>query len=339
MFRRLIIISFFCVAMVVPLSVFGVTSEVMVEGILSINEDGYILFPDGTSQSTATKTGPAGTNGISVIGSSESPGANCTYGGVKYTSASGDNYVCNGAPGAAGANGVSVIGASESPGANCTYGGVKYTSASGDNYVCNGAPGAKGDKGDTGSGNAAAWSGTGSYATGDLVTSNGQLYVAVASGGSVAQPGTSLGDSYWSGVVTGSGNTARGIPLTILPHTFDTSGAFYLSPVSTTSSSTIGPYNTALVPSDCRPSMTIYSLGSSGGTFTLSYVTPTSGGITWSKGSDIVSCAVGSSSGGVLQVCSGTAASKISAGSILTIVAPKQTLGGTSGVFVAFSCM
>ncbi|WIG93730.1 hypothetical protein [Myxococcus sp. SDU36] len=34
-----------------------------------------------------------------MVGASEPPGANCTYGGVQYTSASGINYVCNGAPG------------------------------------------------------------------------------------------------------------------------------------------------------------------------------------------------------------------------------------------------
>ncbi|WP_240462467.1 hypothetical protein [Myxococcus sp. CA018] len=37
-----------------------------------------------------------------MVGASEPPGANCTYGGIQYTSASGVNYVCNGAPGPAG---------------------------------------------------------------------------------------------------------------------------------------------------------------------------------------------------------------------------------------------
>lgn len=43
--------------------------------------------------------GPAGPAGTSVVGASEAPGANCPAGGVRYTSASGTAYVCNGAAG------------------------------------------------------------------------------------------------------------------------------------------------------------------------------------------------------------------------------------------------
>ncbi|MBJ6766176.1 collagen-like protein [Myxococcaceae bacterium JPH2] len=49
--------------------------------------------------------GQPGAAGQSVVGSSEAPGANCANGGVKYTSSTGVNYVCNGAPGPAGATG------------------------------------------------------------------------------------------------------------------------------------------------------------------------------------------------------------------------------------------
>jgi hypothetical protein len=48
-------------------------------------------------------TGSTGTDGVSVTSTSEPDGANCAYGGVKFTSASGVSYACNGAPGAPGA--------------------------------------------------------------------------------------------------------------------------------------------------------------------------------------------------------------------------------------------
>lgn len=91
-----------------------------------------------------------------MVGASEPPGANCTYGGVKYVSLSGTNYVCTGAlgptgiTGAAGVQGSSgpgVVSANEPSGANCAFGGIKYTSPSGVNYLCGGAPGAVGPRG------------------------------------------------------------------------------------------------------------------------------------------------------------------------------------------------
>jgi YVTN family beta-propeller protein len=43
--------------------------------------------------------GPAGADGVSPVGQPEPAGANCQYGGLKYTDAQGAHYVCNGAPG------------------------------------------------------------------------------------------------------------------------------------------------------------------------------------------------------------------------------------------------
>jgi len=50
----------------------------------------------------AGPVGPVGPAGQSVVGSSEPAGANCAAGGVKYVSASGVNYVCNGQAGPPG---------------------------------------------------------------------------------------------------------------------------------------------------------------------------------------------------------------------------------------------
>lgn len=106
--------------------------------------------------------------GQSVASAAEAPGANCTYGGVKYTSATGVNYVCAGSlgptgvsgaagaqgligpTGAAGLDGQSVSSVVELAGLNCATGGVKYTSPSGVNYVCSGARGPNGTTGANG---------------------------------------------------------------------------------------------------------------------------------------------------------------------------------------------
>jgi hypothetical protein len=53
--------------------------------------------PAGPTGQTGA-TGAAGAAGQSVTAAAESAGANCPAGGVKYTSASGTNYVCNGSP-------------------------------------------------------------------------------------------------------------------------------------------------------------------------------------------------------------------------------------------------
>jgi hypothetical protein len=114
--------------------------------------------------------GPQGIPGLSVDAVSVAEGdPTCAFGGVKVTAASGDVYVCNGAPGAqgpqgpegsqgipglAGAPGLdglpgeSVIGTELALGdANCPSGGVKLTGANGDQYVCNGAVGIAGPAG------------------------------------------------------------------------------------------------------------------------------------------------------------------------------------------------
>jgi len=52
--------------------------------------------PQGPTGATGA-TGATGPAGQSVVGASEPPGVNCANGGVKYTSATGVDYVCNGA--------------------------------------------------------------------------------------------------------------------------------------------------------------------------------------------------------------------------------------------------
>jgi|GEM_PF-1747281 len=54
---------------------------------------------------SAGPMGPAGQAGQSVVSSSEPIGPNCATGGIKFVSASGTAYACNGAAGAAGSPG------------------------------------------------------------------------------------------------------------------------------------------------------------------------------------------------------------------------------------------
>jgi hypothetical protein len=54
---------------------------------------------------TTNAAGPQGPAGQSVTGTAVPPGPNCTHGGVMYTSASGNHFVCNGAPGEQGPQG------------------------------------------------------------------------------------------------------------------------------------------------------------------------------------------------------------------------------------------
>lgn len=129
--------------------------------------------------------GPAGLPGASVVGSSEPPGDNCEFGGVKLESGDTMNYVCNGAPGEQGApglpgeqglqgligltglpgaagpagpkgdrgeDGVIIVWTSEAPGANCAEGGWKLENIAqgSDSYVCHGLTGQPGAAGPTG---------------------------------------------------------------------------------------------------------------------------------------------------------------------------------------------
>lgn len=94
----------------------------------------------------AGATGAAGLDGQSVATASIGPGHPiCTYGGTLIQSASGDRYVCHGAPGSngtagtPGAAGTSVSAVSLLPGADpaCPAGGTKFTTGSTVTYACN----------------------------------------------------------------------------------------------------------------------------------------------------------------------------------------------------------
>lgn len=108
---------------------------------------GGTITIDGGIAIVAGPVGPQGaqgTAGQSVVGSSEPAGTNCAAGGVRFVSASGTAYACNGPQGAPGQ---SIGFAVESPGTTCPAGGVRLIGASGTSIVCNGTPGAQGQPG------------------------------------------------------------------------------------------------------------------------------------------------------------------------------------------------
>jgi hypothetical protein len=187
---------------------------------------------------------------------------------------------------------------------------------------------------------ASAWSSNTSYTAGTLVTYNNSIFLAVADNTNIV-PNSSSASGVWSGVTLGTGANPAGIPFNISPHTLSSSATVYLGPTSGGSSTSASPTNSAIAPASCTPSMTIYSYGPTNSiTYSLMYVTPNSSSSSWAIGSSIMSCTIstGSSSGGV-QSCSVTAASAVSAGSVLTISAPAQTsASGNTGAFVGFSC-
>ena len=101
----------------------------------------------GATASSCCGTGPAGQ---SVLGVIEAPGANCVNGGVKYASATGVNYVCDGVPGTAGVDGA--IGSTGMAGATGDTGSQGIQRVQGEVGAIGpiGPQGTKGDKGDKG---------------------------------------------------------------------------------------------------------------------------------------------------------------------------------------------
>jgi hypothetical protein len=199
-----------------------------------------------------------------------------------------------------------------------------------------GATGATGAAGANGTGLASAWNSGTSYTTGALVTFNNSIFMAL-SGNTSVTPGSTAGAGIWAGVAVGSGDNPAGIPYSIGGHNLSTSGTNYVNPVgSGTLSSSIGATNTTIAPIACTPSMTIFSFGPNGGTFTLYSVTTSTTSNTFTQGSSIMNCTVGSSTGAP-QSCAVTNASQVNAGTVMTLNVPTQT-SNNAIFYAAFSC-
>lgn len=150
------------------------------------------------------------------------------------------------------------------------------------------------------------------------------------------------GDGQWATPAGGSGSTGTGgvpvkIPYTVLAGATITTGtgAWY-SPVSSVQQGVAATAMLASVrlPSDCTPSMTIWSYASSAITWELKVVTTSTTNATFTMSSTIGTCTTAASSGTATS-CTMTVPSQV-AGTVLTLTCPVQ--GTQWGFYRAFSC-
>jgi hypothetical protein len=192
---------------------------------------------------------------------------------------------------------------------------------------------------------ASAWSSSASYAQGALVTGGGTgktLFMALQANTNKT-PGDPGNEAFWTGVSTGTGAAPIGIPYTMLTH--QASGSqFYgaTTPAARPYSGTLNPDVMTYIPTDCTPSLSVYSLtgDSTAVTFYVTTLPAVAGGFSTGGGGTLGNpCSLTSTSTSVPATCSATGmgtGSPISAGSFATIWAFGTTETGT--IFTAFSC-
>jgi len=202
--------------------------------------------------------------------------------------------------------------------------------------------------GGSGSVSVPAYSSSGTYSAGSLVFENGQVYVCISASASAPDcisetPGTSTAIGFWAPLgFGGTGADPVGMPYTVITHLLNTVQSCG-SPLANTGSScttTLSIASTATVPTACTPSLTVYSFGDTGGTFTLNSVTPSNANSgVWALGTTVVgmTCSVGAySNGGSVPHCSVTGTGQLTAGEVVTLVTPGQ--GNPTAYTSAFSC-
>jgi hypothetical protein len=138
----------------------------------------------------------------------------------------------------------------------------------------------------------------------------------------------------------GTGASPVGVPMTIAAHVTGTADQVILSPISSVNSSvnvttsSANPDETAIVPSTCTPSMTVWSYTGTAQTWAIYTVTP-SASTSWSLGTALVTCSTTTTVG---SSCTATASSQ-AVGTILTISNTTTSSSiGDGGVITAFSC-
>jgi uncharacterized protein (TIGR03437 family) len=161
--------------------------------------------------------------------------------------------------------------------------------------------------------------------------------VAVPPGGS-GPINVGISKSTAANIAGGStGVSASGIPYSVAGHTI-ISGGFY-SPLNTgqsTSADGATAPSDAVIPSSCRPSMTIYSFVNTAETFNLVQVSPVAGQTNWSTtGPPIIGCNTAAWSSGAAQTCTAAASSNTPAGAVVTLT---SSAPATGGFLIGFSC-
>lgn len=130
----------------------------------------------------------------------------------------------------------------------------------------------------------------------------------------------------------GSGASPTGIPLNVSGHL---PTAAWSNPSNSVSAVTLSPNATTVVPSACKPSMTIFSYSGASTTWTLFEVTPNTSSSTWTAGTSVISCTTAAGAG---STCTATDANTVAAGTILTLSSGAGAAPGGGGFLIAFSC-
>ena len=294
---------------------------------------------NGTNGSTGA-TGATGNNGTN--GSTGATGATGTNGSTGTTGATGNNGA-NGATGATGNNGTNgSTGATGATGNNGTNGSTGATGATGNNGT-NGATGATGATGNNGTnGSTGATGATGNNGTNGSTGATGATG-ATGSSGNNGSPGAAgvAGATGPTGAAGsfGTGSSPLGIDLTISSHQTGAIATQWFSPVASVASNVAvstafpSPFQVAIAPVACTPSMKIFSYVGVPETWSLVSVTGSNSSGSWTPGSTIIACSTASSAG---SSCTSTAGSNVAAGTLMTLTNSTTLTAG--GMLSAFSC-
>ena len=193
------------------------------------------------------------------------------------------------------------------------------------NYGPTGATGATGNNGTNGS--------TGATGATGATGSSGNNGSPGAAGVAGATGPTGAAGSF------GTGSSPLGIDLTISSHQTGAIATQWFSPVASVASNVAvstafpSPFQVAIAPVACKPSMTIYSYVGVPETWSLVSVTGSNSSGSWTPGSTIIACSTASSAG---SSCTSTAGSNVAAGTLMTLTNSTTLTAG--GMLSAFSC-
>ena len=227
-----------------------------------------------------------------------------------------------GATGITGAQGTTgATGATGSTGGNGSTGATGATGSTGGN----GTTGATGATGSTGSnGSTGATGATGSTGATGATGSNGSN----GSTGAIGATGA-----------TGPAVVAfipSGVPYTVTAHSIDSSFTAHSLVTGGLGATSLSSDLGVILPTACKPSMTVYSFLGATTTFQILPLSPASGTTSWSPGSTLIGCSTTAWSSGSPASCSATSSTAVSLGSVLALFA--QGSASSGAFFTAFSC-
>ena len=319
------------------LTVSGTTGPVAAAAVasgISVTAAGNYVYVDATTAVQNWLNGSATNSGFIIT--SAGGGVNVLFDSKESSTTSHPptltilltNYGPTGATGATGNNGTNgSTGATGATGNNGTNGATGATGATGNNGT-NGSTGATGATGNNGTnGSTGATGATGATGSSGNNGSPGAAGVAGATGP------TGAAGSF------GTGSSPLGIDLTISSHQTGAIATQWFSPVASVASNVAvstafpSPFQVAIAPVACTPSMKIFSYVGVPETWSLVSVTGSNSSGSWTPGSTIIACSTASSAG---SSCTSTAGSNVAAGTLMTLTNSTTLTAG--GMLSAFSC-